>query len=306
LAQAEATDSGRLSASRGVRPNFPLLSASLGLTPLPFRAFMEAMFADGASALAVDHLAASLEAKPGHPWQRSMSRHSTATSLLESHFGALAKEFDGDSECGLPGDEEFQDRPRLQDVLDYEDMAYRPDIYADAFEASDADLLLYDWGTEELPEQDDAELQFDYLEIDENDEVQSEVGMPVGASSSSGMEGVTPLPVAPKAPPSTAPRGFARKHQHVLVVSPAPGVEVSEPSAPQHEHAKVPQGSALAAIAALRPGTKNGHPDDAAAGARPVTPAAPAERPLKRRPCNSVALRLLGGVATAPVASSPR
>jgi len=263
------------------------------------------MIADSASALAVDHAAASLEAKPEQPWQHSMSRNSTTTSLLESRLGEL-EDLDGERNCGLPEDEEFQDRPRLQDILDYEDMAYRPDLYADAFEASDADLLLYDWGSEELPEQDDAGLQFDYLGIDEEDEVPSEVGMSVDASSSSSMEGVTPPPVAPKAPPSTAPRGFARKHQHVLVVSPASGVEVSEPSAPQHEPAKMPQGSALAAIAALRPGTKNGHPDDAAAGARPVTPAALAERPLNRRPCNSVALRLLGVVATAPVANSLR
>jgi len=227
---------------------------------------------------------APLAAKPAQPFRRASSRHSTATSLAESLADRLAEE-DVDSasdDRDVEGDadwELFQDRPRLEYHFD-EEMAYRPDLYCDAFEVADGDLMLYDLEAEDLPEAGDAAFEVDRVA----DKILTD------ASKSSTSQGAPPL-LVPKAPLSPAPRGFTRKHQNVLVVSP-PVEEAFETSPSELALAQMPQGSALAAVAALRPADKSARGSDSAAKVQLVVPVAPAEKPLMRRPCNNVTLRI--------------
>jgi len=231
---------------------------------------------------------APFEAKPAQLWRRATSRHSTATSLSESLPYRLAEDLDNVTDRDLegatdwdtfPDEEQFQDRPRFECHFD-EEMAYRPDLYCDAFEVADGDLMLYDLEAEDLPEAGDAAFEVDRAA----DKILTDT------SKSSTFEGAPPL-LIPKAPLSPAPRGFTRKHQNVLVVSP-PAEDAFETLPSELALAQMPQGSALAAVAALRPADKSARGSDSAAKVQPVVPIAPAEKPLTRRPCSNVTLRL--------------
>jgi len=211
-----------------------------------------------------------MERKLERLWQRAMSRHGTATSLSESLPNRPAEKFDINSDGGFDSaaywgsdsnrhnEDEFQDRLRIMSQMD-EDHAYRPDLYSDAFQVADGDLLLYDLESDELPRADGAEVAV-AVEMDEVcTEIEKEIPpiadteLVVAPTSSTSVH-VSPLQV-PTTPPSTAPRGFARKHQDILVVSPTVE-EVSKTSPRKCDFEQLPQGSAAAAIAALRPDTK--------------------------------------------------
>lgn len=226
-----------------------------------------------------------------HFFQRAMSRHSTVTSLPESLPDWLAKDLDSTSswdaertaDCDIKGswsgDEAFQERTRVQYQID-EDKVYMPELYADAFQVADPDLLLYDCESEDPLEAGD--------EIWEIDKLGAAITM-LDASKFAATRDESVL--VPKAPLQTAPRGFVRKHQEIFVVSSTatemPGAFPSKP-----EFVKVPQGSPLKAVAALRPGNCTRGP---LAGTQPTVLAAP---------CSKSASGIAGLPAVAPIGST--
>merc|ERR1712107_395440 len=93
--------------------------------------------------------------------------------------------------------------------------------------------------------------------------------MPIDTFKNSAFE-VAPLLLFPTIPRGPAPLGFVRKHQNVLVAKP----EVA--------FTKIPQDSALTAVAALRPGNETARHSDSTSRVQPVAPVTPAEKPLKK------------------------
>jgi len=229
---------------------------------------------DGTCAFAADLAAAPWEAKLAQLRQRATLRHGTATmpeSVPGSHTEDLSKTSDSKLEGAadwvlsitLPDGETFQDRPRLEYHTD-EEIAYRPDLYSDAFEVADGDLMLCDWDAEDLPDAGDTVYEEDELWTEAEGEVKVQPVM--DTRSIDAFKGMSLL-LVPTAPQSPAPSGFVRKYRSVLVLSLA-GKEASEP---EPAFTKIPQGSALTAVAALRTGNESvrGSNNSASSAGRP-------------------------------------
>jgi len=223
------------------------------------------MIPDSTSTRATDLGAAALEVKPAQRHRQAMSRSGTAISLPETVLGSHAEDTHTTSDCVFGGtadwvlrgtlhdEETLHDRPRLECPID-EEKAYRPDLYSDAFEVANDDLLLYDWEAEDLLEAGDTVFEIDELGTEAEDVVQPSTDMmSIDASNGSTSDSALLL-LVPKAPTGPVPQGFVRKHKDVLIFSP-PAKKVFEPEA---AFAKVPQGSALSAVAALRSGDQSG------------------------------------------------